>query len=387
MLAAVLAWLAPSAALALDDFGRKVAVDAAGNIYVTGASESLNTGLDYLTIKYNPNGAVLWVRRYNGPASGDDKALALVLGRGTVFVTGGSLGAGTGEDFATICYNRAGLQIWVQRYNGPAGFTDEARAVGFLWSTNEVFVTGPSEGVNSGADYATIKYSLGGTPKWLARYDGPAHGDDNANALFVDPAGTVVVTGASDSTNLGADYTTVKYRASNGVQLWTARYNGTVNGADEALDIVIRPLTGDIYVTGASEGINSSTDIVTIKYATNGVLRWVNRYNGPGNLDDEGSAITLDLSGNICVTGFSSSTNFGHDYTTLKYSPAGVQLWAARYDGTAHGDDEAAGIAIDPLNRVIVTGAALMNFTGFDYTTIVYSPAGIAQRVLRYNNQ
>jgi hypothetical protein len=46
-----------------------------------------------------------WVRRYNGPANGEDKAVALAVDRsGNAYVTGESPGSGTLSDFATIKY-------------------------------------------------------------------------------------------------------------------------------------------------------------------------------------------------------------------------------------------------------------------------------------------
>jgi hypothetical protein len=51
-----------------------VAVDSSGNVVVTGFSHN-GTNYDYYTAKYAvTNGLLLWERRYNGPANGDDRA-------------------------------------------------------------------------------------------------------------------------------------------------------------------------------------------------------------------------------------------------------------------------------------------------------------------------
>ncbi|UCG71002.1 MAG: PKD domain-containing protein, partial [Thermoplasmata archaeon] len=47
---------------------------------------------------------------------------------------------------------------------------------------------------------------------------------------------------------------------------------------------------------------------------------WVVRYNGPGDSTDAGSAIAIDTSGNIYVTGVSKGNETGYDYATIKYS-------------------------------------------------------------------
>ena len=95
-----------------------IAVDGSGNVYVTGESSGQDA-VDYATIKYNSAGEEQWVARYNGPGNGNDRANAIAVDAlGNVYVTGESLGQGTGIDYATIKYNSAGQQQWVARYNG-----------------------------------------------------------------------------------------------------------------------------------------------------------------------------------------------------------------------------------------------------------------------------
>jgi hypothetical protein len=78
---------------------------------------------------------------------------------------------------------------------------------------SEVFVTGRSAGSTSHADYATVTYDVStGVELWLERYNGSAKSADYANALGVSPDGSgVFVTGFSTGATSGWDYTTVAY--------------------------------------------------------------------------------------------------------------------------------------------------------------------------------
>jgi hypothetical protein len=72
-------------------------------------------------------------------------------------VTGGSVGLGTSYDYAPIKYDSDGNQVWVVRYDGPASGADGANAIA-VDQTGNVYVTGNSEGIGTGYDYATVKY-------------------------------------------------------------------------------------------------------------------------------------------------------------------------------------------------------------------------------------
>jgi len=265
-----------------------------------------------------------WVARYNGPADSLDCAEALALDpSGNIYVTGYSWGSGTHYDYATIKYDSDGNQLWVARYNGPGNGPDVAYALALDPSGN-VCVTGYSYGSGTSSDYATIKYDSDGNQLWVARYNGPANDSDWGEALALDPSGNVYVTGYSTGSGTDYDYATIKYDQ-NGNQRWVARYNGPANGEDRAVAMAL-DASGNVYVTGRSYGSGTGEDYAIIKYDTNGNELWVARYNGPGNGQDRAEALTVDVSGNVYVTGCSYGSGTDYDYATIKYSQgAGVE--------------------------------------------------------------
>ena len=378
------------------DAAYALAVDGAGNVYVTGRSwgsgGSAGTGYDYATIKYTPTGDTLWVRRYNGPGNDYDYALALAVdGTGNVYVTGWSEGSGTGDDYATIKYNSDGDTLWLRRYNGPGNGTDQAKAIA-VDGTGNVYVTGRSKGSGTGYDYATIKYTPTGDTLWLRRYNGPGNDYDYALALAVDGTGNVYVTGWSEGSGTGDDYATIKYTPTGDTTGlgWVRRYNAPGNVDDDAQAIAVDG-TGNVYVTGWSKGFGTDRDYVTIKYTPAGDTLWVRRYNGPVNGRDQAHALAVDGTGNVFVTGYSAGSGTSYDYATIKYTPDGDTAvanggWVQRYNGPGNSADQANALAVDGTGNVYVTGnSAGSGPTGYDYATIKYNSAGDALWVIRYN--
>lgn len=366
------------------DFSNAIVVDNAGNVYVTGQSkpDTLQGSDDFTTIKYNSGGTQQWAASYNGSGNGFDMPTAISIdNNGNVFVTGWSEGSGTNSDYATIKYNSAGVQQWVARYNGTANLDDDAQAL-VLDASGNVYVTGLSYGAGSNYDYVTIKYNNNGVQQWLARLNGAANIDDFAASLAVDNNGNVYVTGYIRGATTGYDFATIKYNTS-GVQQWVMIYNGPANGDDYTTNMAIDS-TGNVYVTGYSPGIGSGIDFATIKYTSSGVQQWVSRYNGPGIGADYPSSAKVDLSGNVFVTGYSVGSGSGDDYTTIKYNSSGVQQWVARYNGIGNGSDYSIGIVLDRYNDVYVSGYAVST-SGYDYTTIKYNNSGVQQWLMTYN--
>jgi hypothetical protein len=186
-----------------------VAVDDLGNVYVTGKAYGAGSDLDFTTIRYSETGQEEWVSVYNGPANGSDEAADLAVdAAGNLFVTGKSYGRpATHFDYLTIRYSSAGDTLWTRRFDGPAAGADAPASIA-LDKGGNVYVTGYSSGILTWLDYTTIRYSSGGDQEWEISYtnSGVSGSPDVPEECTLDSNGNIYVTGISD-----LDYAVVKY--------------------------------------------------------------------------------------------------------------------------------------------------------------------------------
>jgi uncharacterized protein (UPF0297 family) len=353
-----------------DDEAYALVVDSSGNVYVTGQSVGTGTNSDYATIKYLPSGDTAWVRRYNGPGNSGDYANAIAIdGSGNVYVTGLSMGSGTNSDYATIKYLPSGDTAWVRRYNGPGNSGDAAYAIA-VDSSGNIYVTGLSYGSGSVIEYATIKYLPSGDTAWVRTYRQPGSSGNEAIAIAVDDSSNAYVTGFTYLTGYtNRDYLTVKYY-SNGDTAWVRTYNGAGDGNDGARALAVDNY-GNLYVTGYSTD-GGTTDYATIKYLPDGDTAWVRRYDGPLNSWDVAYDIAIDDSGNVYVAGSSVGAGTSYDFAIIKYLPSGDTAWVRRHNGEGDSSDDATAVALDGSGNVYVTGYIILNGTHDDYCTIKY---------------
>jgi uncharacterized delta-60 repeat protein len=357
------------------DFGGKdlpsgLGVDAQGNVYVTGT----NNDSRMVTVKYSPTGSRLWYEFFGSQGGASDLVLD---SHGNIVVCGSSYRASS--DAATGKYRPNGDTAWVRFYD-LAGFEDYAQATA-VGQTDGIAVSGFGAGATTHYDCITVTYDSVGEELWAARYDGPDHGDDRTYHVAVDGSGDVVAVGYGDNGyTTPYDYLTIKY-GSTGETLWTRRYDGAAGGRDEAVAVALDH-DGSVLVTGYSFGQSTGDDYATVKYDSAGAQMWVARYDGPGVGYDHAYSIAVDGQGNAYVTGSVwVSQDVGGDCATIKYSPSGESLWRALYNGPSNWSDRGSAVAVDGDANVLVAGASSNGFgLDGDIVTIKYlQDGGVAE--------
>lgn len=259
-----------------------------GDVYVAGFSDVPNDGddvheHDFTTIKYNTDGVQQWVNLYNGSFHRDDEAQAIAVDAdGNVLVTGFSGETLDGHQtrvFATFKFDRiSGSQIWNKKFGsgqseGGGVFDCLANAI-VVDGDDNVIVTGNTFGIDA---WATIKYrKTDGKALWdKGAFDFDFRFDE-ALAVAVDKTNNVYVTGFTSPSSERQDIFTIKYRSSDGNEIGSARFdNGSkASGSDIAIDA-----SGNAYVTGLS-----STTMITVSYGVCAIIcpKNITTNNEPG---------------------------------------------------------------------------------------------------------
>lgn len=345
------------------DVARDIAVDDSGNVYVTGSSVAA-------TIKYDRLGNELWVRRYGLASSGYKLLLDL---HNNIVIGGVSAG-----DYMVLKYDDEGTLLWSAGYNGPANNTDRVNDM-VLDSQENVIVTGQSLGVGTAWDYATVKYSPDGDTLWVKRYHGPSTSstpDDFAYAVAVDDSDNIYVTGWSDGINDIPQCFTIKY-SPNGDSLWGHRYpsSGTIGYA--GYDILYN--RGFIYIVARANGF----DDTLLKYDLDGNLIWSRAYVSNHTFATNQPRLAVDTAGNIYMTSVNSVGR--SDFIVLKYAPDGTRLWEFAYpDSGSNTGNNVYGIAVDKVGNVYLTGESsgwVCPGGSYDYLTLKLSqdPTSVEQ--------
>jgi uncharacterized delta-60 repeat protein len=361
----------------------KVIASADGNYIGVGYTFRSGNYRDFLVVKFTPTGDTIWTRTKNGKASGMDEAVdATIDPSGNLFVAGFSDNGVNNTDILLIKYDAAGTKLFDTTWNSPAYFDDVPVAVASDASGN-IFVGGNVEPdtISGSSDYITLKFDNNGGLIWSNQFsrNGITGGKDEMAAMIVDPNGDVYVTGRSAGVS-DDDFVTIKYDGAAGTQSWQQVYNSG-NGNDRGVGIAYDP-AGAIVVTGRSKNANGNDDFRTVKYNTNGILQWSKFYNAPANQDDRATAIAIDASSNVYVTGQSdidNSSGINYDFATVKYNSAGTQQWAKLIGSVFLQYDIPSAIVVDGNGNVFITGKSDQD-AGIaddnDWMTVMYNNAG-----------
>jgi hypothetical protein len=398
--------------------------DARGNVYAAGSALSdsdlstpgayqrVSAGQsDVIIVKFNNAGKRIWATYYGG--NHDEAAVGMAIDpAGDIYITGTTHSAGgmaTNDTFKFPSYGGAflakftgnGTRVWGTYFGG------NITAVGTDVATDlygNVFITGytnsyagiASKGAfqeNRGGgdeDGYLAKFNSKGLFRWSTYYGGT--GNDEPLALATDRAGNVFMTGSTQSdTGMvtkgshqaiygdSLDVFLAKFDSS-GSRLWATYYGGT---RSEVCHGMATDSAGDVYIAGitlspasiASVGAyqtaiaNRGNDFLA-KFNSSGKRLWGTYYGG--NFAGGPYRIALDISENVFVCGFTKSTTGmatagayqtkeggGNDAYLAKFSPGGNKMLATLYGGP--GDDAATGISVDRFGNVFIAGYAKSN--------------------------
>jgi hypothetical protein len=188
-----------------------MAIDASGNIYLAGITPTVSNGYDYDIIKLDSNLAIQWEVTYDGADNLNDNATDIkVSNSGDVYVTGYSKDSTELNNYLTLKYNSSGSLIWARTFNDSLNGNDEATAM-VLDNNGKIYITGSAKTAINGLDYYTIKYDTAGTVLWSIPFDGESHLDDRATNIAIDAVGAVIVTGSSEISVGVYEYATIRY--------------------------------------------------------------------------------------------------------------------------------------------------------------------------------
>ena len=364
------------------DYGNSICTDNSGNLYVIGMTYSTNFPTQTLTGAYNQT----------------------------------TYGGGLGDAFI-LKFSSSGARLWAAYYGGNDNDWGESICTdnlgnlfvtGYTSSTNFPTQTLPgayNQSYSGGYDAFILKFNSNGARLWATYYGGSGSGGsgyEGGNSICTDNSGNLYVTGWTNSTNfpiqtLTGGYNQTTYGGGDGdafilkfnsncARLWATYYGGIAY--DEGLSICTDNLN-NLYVTGWTSSTNFPTQILPgaynqttgigssvfiLKFASTGSRQWAAYYGG--SYGDGGRGICIDNSGNLYVTGGTSSTNFptqilpgAYNQTTYSGSPGDAfilkfdsncaRLWATYYGGSSY--DDGYEVCTDNSGNLYVIGETNSN--------------------------
>jgi len=417
-----------------EDYGRSIAIDAGGNVYVTG--ETLSSDLpmtpgayhtsrkghtDVYVSKFNSGLTSLLASTFLGGATSHDYSKSIAVdAAGNVFVTGTTYSTDFPATRGTYrAVNKGGWDVFVSKLNGDltnliastclGGKSDECGYSIAVDAGGNIYVAGetlsPEFPTTPGA-YDTA-YNGGYYDAFVLKFNGDltsllastflgGGASDYGRAMVIDAGGNVFVTGNTCSRNFptasgvystvhngGTDDAFVSKFNSGLTSLMASTFLGGQSG-DFGKSIAVDG-GGNVYVTGETVSPNfpttpdaydisharcSSKDAFVSKFSSG--LTSLSASTLLGGIGSESSrSIAVDAGGNIYVAGVTSSPDFPTTLGAYNVSPNGdgdafvsklngglTSLLASTYHG-GHRSDNGNAIAIDGGGNIYVTGETL----------------------------
>lgn len=377
-------WTRQLGASGSSTWGKSVATDATGNIYVAGYTtgnldNNILTGYhDLYVTKYDTTGIKLYTRQL-GVASADTYGKAVATdANGNVYVAGDTTGGLDGNtltnnsDYFVTKYDATGAKVYTKQLGGNSGAT-WGNAV-TTDANNNIYVAGYTQGgfdgntVTGYTDFFVTKYAPNGT-RLFTRQLGVNLAYTIAYADATDTAGNVYVVGETEggldgNTLTGTrDFFMTKYDAS-GTKLYTRQLGAA--GASTYGTSVATDTNGNVYVAGYTTGnLDGNTlmgidDFFVTEYDAAGNKLYTKQLGATGAYT-YGYSVATDAYNNIYIAGYTTGSLDGgtltgfHDLFVTKYDATGTKLYTKQM-GVAQAYVNANSVTTDSTGNVYITG-------------------------------
>ncbi len=289
----------------LNDSGAGLTMLADGDFVVVGTTESTMTGDDILILRLDgATQMVEWQVVVDGPGEGpgdnddaDSASDVAIDADGNIYVSG-SIRIGTQDwDFWLGKYDDAGNELWTATYAGAAGARDFTRTVQ-IDDAGVVWLLGNERQANDDDTGIVLAYDADGVA-----LDADTHEFDHfINDMAFDADGNVVVVGSNVPANTFNDFVTAKYDDT-WTELWSVSKD--LAGSDDFPIGLSVGASGNVYVAGAGQRVNESFNAVLVAYDADGAPLWGDEWNVmDADLDEQFSATAEDASGDLIVVGY-----------------------------------------------------------------------------------
>ncbi len=210
------------------------------------------------------------------------------------------------------------------------------------------------------------------TPVWKKDFKKALNTINRATSVKTDRFGNCYVLGITSMVDSSKDILIVKY-SSDGSELWQRTYTNN-NVGDNYPKAMSLDLYGDAWICGISKPSLDKCDFLVTKFSNEGVPEMTYTYDGPDHLFDEANCIGADKFGNVYVGGYTTSADSGLDLLIVRFNQDGTLAWKNKYATTKL--DQATSLVVDDSCNVYICGNTNNSQRSSDIIILKYDSAG-----------
>jgi len=328
------------------DRGYEVKQTSDGGYIIAGLTDSFGRGLDYLLIRTDELGTLMWFNAYGG-TEWDESFSVQETNDGGFIIAGHSMSFGAGKfDIWLVKTDTEGDTLWTKTFGGSSN--DFGTSV--IQSTDGGYILlGHTWSFGNASDIWLIKTDSSGNELWSKRYGGSL--PDQSNSVQQTEDGGYVIVGYTESFGAGSGDIWLIKTDDTGDTLWTKTFGGS---EWEEADYVQQTSDGGYIIVGEISSFGAGkNDIWLIKTDESGDSLWSKTIGGTNF--EEAHSVLQTSDGGYIIVGETRSHGAGlYDVWVVRTNASGDLLWHKPLGGADH--DQGHSIAKTNDGGFVVVG-------------------------------